>query len=92
MGNKNFEMSDAADVVDGIYRNSRTDGTNRTDWSLVPQLKVFICEPRIQELQARSPEITIWNAVAAKGPLNFLLSVLDICPKGSYIINPTRES
>ena len=79
----------AADVVD---RTCRTNEANGTDWSLVPQLKVFICEPRIQELQAISPEITIWNAVAAKGPLNFLLSVLDICPKGSYIINPTRES
>jgi len=85
----------ATDVVDSTCRTNRTNrtnGTNGTDWSLVHQLKVFICEPRIQELQARCPEITMWNAVAAKGPLNFLLSVLDICPKDSYIINSTRES
>ena len=87
----------ATDVVDSTCRTNRTKGTNgtdRTDWSRVLQLKVFISERRIQELQARCPEITLLNAVAAKGPLNFLLSVsvLDICPKDSYIINPTRES
>ena len=85
----------ATDVVDSTCRNSRTNRTNRTngtDWSSRYHLKVFISERRIQELQARCPEITLSNAVAAAGPLNFLLSVLDICPKDSYIINLTRES
>jgi hypothetical protein len=47
--------------------------------------------PGIQELQVFSPEITLLSAVAAEAPLNFLLSVLDICPKESYIMNSTRE-
>jgi hypothetical protein len=38
------------------------------------------------------PGNNIIDCCGSKGPLNFLLSVLDICPKDSYIINPTRES
>jgi hypothetical protein len=79
--------ANATDVVDRTCRTNRTHRTNGTDWSLAPQVKVFICMPGIQELQARCPEITLLIAVAAEGPLNFLLSVLDICPKESYIID-----
>jgi hypothetical protein len=58
----------------------------------VSQVQVVISQPGIQELQARSPEITLSIAVAAKGPLNFLLLVLDICPKVGSIIDITRVS
>jgi hypothetical protein len=77
----------AANATDVVDKTCRTNRTNGTDWSLAPQVKVFICMPGIQELQARCPEITLLIAVAAEGPLNFLLLVLDICPKESYIID-----
>jgi len=71
MGNENFLMVDAA-----ICINVLTEGLPIE----VPQVHVVISQPRSQEIQARCPEIIMSIAVAAEGPLNFLLSVLDICP------------